>query len=255
MRKINCFRLDKKRHKLANSWDLEKLKKTYTKTKIKKITNPNTGKFWNICIIKAPKFSKIDKMTKKRIKTASDLVHLYSKGRNILNIGAGYGYLEETLFKYRKKRYRLHGIDISSECVKKLRSQFKGEFKKASATNIPFVKDKFDFILILEVLEHLTDDQVFEALKEIKRVLKKDGKLVVSVPVNEKYSDRFNPNRHMRAYTPDLIKAELILEGFKVIKLYDLYAFKNFYWLKDNIIRKVFKNRWKPNVVLILTER
>ena len=40
---------------------------------------------------------------------------------------------------------------------------------------------RFDTVLFLEVLEHITDDRA--ALGEIHRVLRSDGRLILSVPV------------------------------------------------------------------------
>jgi hypothetical protein len=80
--------------------------------------------------------------------------------------------------------------------------------------------------------------------------LKGRGQFIISVPVFEKYTLEFNPNRHMRAYTPELFLAELNIAGFKIEKVKELYAFSRFYLLK-NLARKYFlKNRWKPNVIL-----
>jgi len=50
----------------------------------------------------------------------------------------------------------------------------------ASATNLPFKNNAFDMIILTEVLEHLPEPE--EALKEIRRVLRAGGFLVVTVP-------------------------------------------------------------------------
>lgn len=50
----------------------------------------------------------------------------------------------------------------------------------AAATSLPFSQGAFRFILCSEVLEHLDDDDA--AVKEIARVLAREGRLVVTVP-------------------------------------------------------------------------
>ena len=54
-------------------------------------------------------------------------------------------------------------------------------FVIASVPTLPFTDASLDTVLFLEVLEHITDDRA--ALDEIHRVLRSDGRLVLSVPV------------------------------------------------------------------------
>lgn len=49
------------------------------------------------------------------------------------------------------------------------------------ATDIQFKDDFFDYLIMNHVLEHIADEK--KALSEMKRVLKKEGKLVLSFPV------------------------------------------------------------------------
>lgn len=54
------------------------------------------------------------------------------------------------------------------------------QFVKGSITAMPFPDEHFDNIVAMEVLEHINDVDV--ALKELKRVLKTGGTLVISTP-------------------------------------------------------------------------
>jgi hypothetical protein len=54
----------------------------------------------------------------------------------------------------------------------------------------------------------------------------------------------------MRAYTPKLFLAELKLMEFKIEKSKKFYAFKDLYLIK-NLLRKILKTKWKPNVILV----
>ena len=51
------------------------------------------------------------------------------------------------------------------------------EKKQGSILNIPYQDESFDFIYITEALEHAID--IDFAIKEIARVLKQDGKVVI----------------------------------------------------------------------------
>ena len=54
-------------------------------------------------------------------------------------------------------------------------------FAISSVQALPFTEGHLDTILFLEVLEHITDDRA--ALREIHRVLRPNGRLILSVPV------------------------------------------------------------------------
>lgn len=88
----------------------------------------------------------------------------------ILDAGAGEGVFVDEL---RSLGLDVVGLDLnySSELV-----------QKGSILNMPFADQSFDVVLCLDVLEHLSFEDQALALKEIKRVLKNQGKMIVSVP-------------------------------------------------------------------------
>lgn len=47
---------------------------------------------------------------------------------------------------------------------------------------LPFKNNKFDKISILDVLEHVSRFEVLKVLKEVHRILKKKGKVVIQMP-------------------------------------------------------------------------
>jgi len=53
-------------------------------------------------------------------------------------------------------------------------------FVQGSVLDLPFEDGSFDNVVAMEVLEHVTDPH--RAFQEIRRVLKSDGRLVISVP-------------------------------------------------------------------------
>lgn len=76
-----------------------------------------------------------------------------------------------------------NGLDISQIAKKSLNFKVNKEPKiiiKDAMKGLPFKKESFDRIFCLEVIEHV-HTPIF-LLDEIKRVLKKDGKAVVSCP-------------------------------------------------------------------------
>jgi SAM-dependent methyltransferase len=238
------FELDKKREFLIQRKSFNKFKNTYYHSS--KLKNPNTQRFWDKNIENGLSLTDIDRMTMDRIKSAVNCVN--SNVKKLLDIGLGYGYFEREIIKIHP-RIRLFGIDISKYSISIINKNILGKFKIGSILKIPF-HEKFDVVVALEILEHLHFSQTFQAFKEIKRVLKNKGQLIISVPINENYSDKYNPNHHLRGYSSSIIQEELKLADFRIKKIKFFYAFSTMYSLK-NILKYLFPNRWKPNIILI----
>ncbi|TFF89660.1 MAG: class I SAM-dependent methyltransferase [Promethearchaeota archaeon] len=117
-----------------------------------------------------------------RSKLVSRLKELESEG-TILDLGCGSGNL---LIKLAKKfpKSTLIGVDTSSEMLEKARKRAgrKGlnaeiELKVGAANNIPFPDNSIDIIVSSFSLHHWEDPA--GCLKEVYRVLKKDGSLLI----------------------------------------------------------------------------
>ncbi|NOQ29832.1 MAG: methyltransferase domain-containing protein [Helicobacteraceae bacterium] len=74
----------------------------------------------------------------------------------------------------------------------------------------PYQDNEFDIIVMGEILEHLTCD--IPALKEANRVLKDDGKLIVTVP----YYDS-NDSYHIRMYNEETLVHSFKIAGFDIL--------------------------------------
>ncbi len=97
-------------------------------------------------------------------------------------------------------------------------------------TNIQFVDNFFDYIIMHHVLEHIENEA--KAISELKRVLKPDGKLILSFPIcmdidtyedssintEEERLQKFGQEDHVRIYGKDYIT---ILEKYALnVKVY-----------------------------------
>jgi len=51
--------------------------------------------------------------------------------------------------------------------------------------NIPFESESFDCVIMTEVLEHLSDEELELTLVEVRRVLKPNGRFLGTVPADE----------------------------------------------------------------------
>jgi O-antigen biosynthesis protein len=103
----------------------------------------------------------------------------------IIDIGSGHGGVCEELVK---RGYSVSAVEINSEAIESLK---KKNFKvlECDITKPLNLKDKYDIVLILDVLEHLFDPYLL--LKESKDIVKKDGYIIITVPLYFDIVDRF----------------------------------------------------------------
>ncbi len=114
----------------------------------------------------------------------------YIKGKSVLDIASGEGY-GSNLLSYDAAS--VVGVDIDAESVKNATNKYKRsnlEFKVGRADLIPLDSNSIDVVVSFETLEH--HDKHQEMILEIKRVLKKDGLLIISTPDKLFYSDKRN---------------------------------------------------------------
>lgn len=114
------------------------------------------------------------------------------KSRKILDAGCGRGFYPHALsfFAFPKE---IHGIDISNEYLSIARqycTDKRVRLQKGSLYSLPYPDNYFDAVICSEVLEHLDNDTA--GARELHRVLKKDGLLLVSVP-NERFPFLWDP--------------------------------------------------------------
>ena len=134
--------------------------------------------------------------------------------RTILSVGCGSG--EEIRFLGRFGK--VYGIDPGEDAIRSCRAAGIGEqVTQASAEQIPFPDNHFDAVFILDVLEHIRDEQ--RALAQIYRVLKPGGIVVISVPAYSWLWSRADVrSHHFRRYTRPALEKKCSAAGFAVLR-------------------------------------
>ncbi len=216
-----------------------------------KFKNPNTSQLWNELLfvwndnlIESPYY--LDKLSKV-------VGFLEKHSGNFLDVGMGVGNLEKKILK-EHLALNLYGVDISPKAIKYVRKEIKGNFYVSRIFKMPFKNSFFDAVAILDVLEHIYKKDNVRALKEVNRILKRKGGLIISVPLNENLAilnkENKNLNKHVREYTFDILKEELKENGFEVISKKYIIAFKKYFYIK-NLIMKILPNFRKPNLLIV----
>ncbi len=108
---------------------------------------------------------------RKTIKNLNKRITKLLRGKVVLDDGGGNGSFDYT--KHPDKN--IYCIDIKKRDLEHLKNV---KFKLAEATNLPFKKGFFDCVCFAGVIQYVKDPR--QSLREIKRVLKKEGQLVVA---------------------------------------------------------------------------
>jgi SAM-dependent methyltransferase len=103
-------------------------------------------------------------------------------GKQVLEIGLGEGSDSERLIRGGA---RWSGVDLTAESIERLRARLTlrnlphQELRQGSVLALPFADDSFDMVFSHGVLHHVPN--IEQAQREIHRVLRPDGELVIMV--------------------------------------------------------------------------
>jgi len=122
---------------------------------------------------------------------------------NILDVGCGTGANLKMLAVYGQAA----GVDISPQAVEFCRERGLSSVKLGAIEHLPYESNSFELVTALDVIEHLDDDVA--GLREMRRVLRTDGRLLVFVPAFMfLWGVQDDVSNHRRRYTlPQLLKA------------------------------------------------
>lgn len=155
--------MDKKNKKEENAWDNYWTRKN---AKIQTVTYNNIAGFYRKFIIKRALNIIIEEE--------------FEKGSKLLHAGSGTGEVDKDIIQ----KYNITALDISKEALKlyKLNNGDNVKLVHADIFDIPVKSSSFDGVYNMGVMEHFTENEDIKILKELRRVLKKDGKAVLFWP-------------------------------------------------------------------------
>ena len=121
-------------------------------------------------------------------------------GQFMLEIGCGNGSVSKHI--YDKYNLNVTGTDIDEDQIEFAKNSIKDlkniAFFFADATDLPFKDENFDIVLSINVLHHIYN--WIDALKEINRVLKKSGYLILADMFFNKFGQRMSRLYSKKAY-------------------------------------------------------
>jgi len=121
----------------------------------------------------------------------------------ILDVGCGTGANLKMLTAYGSAE----GVDISPQAVDFCRERGLDSVKLGAIEHLPYESGSFELVTALDVVEHLDDDVA--GLREMRRVLRRDGRILLFVPAFMfLWGVQDDVSNHRRRYTlPSLLRA------------------------------------------------
>jgi len=147
----------------------------------------------------------------------------FKKRGRLLEIGSGVGYFLELA---KGRGFKIQGLELSKKAIQIInRNLGEGVVKNCLLSEANFSSEYFDVVVINHVLEHILD--LKPLLVEIRRILKKDGVLVIGSPnfngvfakLRASKWPGLQPDEHIWQFEPRTIIEILESENFQVIRL------------------------------------
>ncbi len=174
------------------------------------------------------------------------------KESHVVDLGCGTGLMLEHLVG----RYDSFGLDFSHLSMQYCRRRGLNRLVQASVEDIPIADKQMDLAVALDLAEHVADDMRF--FREIRRVLKADGTLIMSVPAHPcLWSDHDEALYHQRRYTKRDLKNKIESSGLKIERLsYCISAtfplIVGFRLLQNTLLRFIKKpNQPKTHLIML----
>lgn len=135
------------------------------------------------------------------------LIKNITKDSKVLEVGCGDGRSLKDIINITKN---LTGIDHDNKAIADAKNNFSSystiKIIKADATRLPFENEEFDFAICMTTFANFGNKK-FIILKEMKRVLKKSGKIIISVFSEDALEER------MKVYKATGVKIKEIKDG------------------------------------------
>lgn len=136
------------------------------------------------------------------------------KGLKILDCSCGTGYGSALLALDNE----VTGVDISDEAIKLAKEHFeRPDFREGNAEKLDLPDESFDAVVSFETIEHLDKPQEF--IREVRRVLKKDGIFLGSIPKEPDTPEFRVHNQYHKNFYGNINDIFQVLSSFKDITI------------------------------------
>ena len=153
--------------------------------------------------------------------------------KSFLDYGCGLGFLLKRIEKDKKIKV-ISGYDINKFAICKSKENTS---RSVIYENIEDIKDKFDLISVLHIIEHIDDDNLKDTFSKIKKLLNKDGNLLIATPAKNALAHNLKKNSwigykdktHINLKTKNEWVTFFKKENFNIIKISNDGLWDKFY--------------------------
>lgn len=149
-----------------------------------------------------------------------EYVGRYKKSGRVLDVGCGSG---DFLGEMKAIGWDVYGVDASRSACDRAVAKIGTNIYCGSLDDCHFVGEFFDVVTMWHVLEHVDDPNA--TIKEIGRILKNDGLLILEVPnidspiykATRQYYSALDVPRHLIHFSLKTIERLIVRNGFRII--------------------------------------
>jgi acetyltransferase-like isoleucine patch superfamily enzyme len=124
----------------------------------------------------------------------------------VLDVGCGDGYLTQRLALAGFER-EVIGVDYTLSALHDYELGA-ASFVRMNSTYLDFPDESFDYIVFMEVLEHLMPYQAIATMSHLRRILKQGGSVIGTTPLNH---GRYQTYAHIHEYTLEEFQALILI--------------------------------------------
>jgi SAM-dependent methyltransferase len=173
----------------------------------------------------------------------------------LLDVGCNIGLF---LNVAREEGFTVIGVELNKGCAQYGIINFKLDIRSDYLENIAFADESIDVVTLFDVLEHVSNIHGF--LSEVRRILKKDGVLVIQSPNIQSLMARLTrsnwnwltPPDHLYHFTPATLEILLNEHGFDIRLLNTWEPAEEF---SNNLISNFIKKKSFLGKLLFLMNR
>ncbi|MDQ3978605.1 MAG: methyltransferase domain-containing protein [Actinomycetota bacterium] len=156
-------------------------------------------------------------------------------GSRVLDFGCGSGYLLDALLA---RGIPCSGADFSEDAVAVVRKRLEGnrlfqgvQLVQEMPTSLK--DESYDAVFFIETVEHLLDGDLESTLRELRRIIRPGGALIVTTPNDEQLAQAesicpdcgciFHPVQHVRSWDKDSLSEKMREFGLSTVTCRPLY--------------------------------